>query len=182
MKIKTISRNGWSRILSGREYVSKRTREDFDGILALFYLEKVTEPLIKTMEGEDVVIADDDYYWMQFGPRDDHYWLTVMFDRKREMVQWYFDITFCNELDAPEGPRFTDLYLDLVVLPSGNMVLLDEDELLWAYQQGEFSKEAYEMAYRKAEELKEKIKGRIPELKAFTETCFWDVMREAGWR
>ncbi|MBO5198870.1 MAG: DUF402 domain-containing protein [Lachnospiraceae bacterium] len=181
MKIKTISRDGWNRILSGREYVSTKKREEFDGILALFYLEKVTGPLVKIMEDKQVVLADDDYYWMQFGPRGENYWLTVMFDRKREIVQWYFDITLRNELDAEGGPRFFDLYLDLVVLPSGTNILLDEDELLEAYRAGEFSKEIYDMAYRKVSELQEKLCGRVKELNTFTRKYFFELLEEAGW-
>lgn len=37
-------------------------------------------------------------------------------------------------------PYFDDLYLDVVLLPSGDMYLLDEDELEEAYANGNISK------------------------------------------
>ncbi|HIU67130.1 MAG TPA: DUF402 domain-containing protein [Candidatus Caccomorpha excrementavium] len=182
MKIKTISRKGWPRIISGKEFVSGKTYDDFDGVLALFYMEQVRMPLVKMMGGHTIVIADNDYYWMQFGPRERHYWLTAMYNRKREIVQWYFDITFRNELDSPEGPRFYDLYLDVAVTGEGRYFLLDEDELLAAYRSGEFGKEVYDMAYRTAYDIIRRLSGREEELYRYTESHFRELLLEAGWK
>lgn len=181
MKIKTVSRKGWPRILSGREFISGRGASDFDGILALFYLERVDAPLVKTMGGHPIIIADNDYYWMQFGPRGQNYWLTAMFNRKREIVQWYFDITLKNDLDCREGPKFYDLYLDVVVTRDGRCYMLDEDELLEAYQAGEFGRDVYDMAYRTAYKIIGEVSNHVDELYRFTAEHFKELLKESGW-
>ncbi len=182
MKIKTVTRKGWVRVLSGKEFISHRACDDFDGVMALFYLERVREPLVKWMGGQEVVIADDDYYWMQFGPREKNYWLTVMYNRERRIVQWYFDVTLRNELDSPEGPRFYDLYLDVAVTQEGRYFLLDEDELLAAYRSGEFGRDVYDAAYQTAYDIIRSLSGREDELYRYTEAHFREVLLEAGWR
>lgn len=181
MKVKTVSRTGWPRILSGREFVSKRSDQELDGILALFYLERVSAPLVKTMGGYPVIIADNDYYWMQYGPRGKNFWLTAMLNRKREIVQWYFDITLKNDLDCPEGPKFYDLYLDVAVTAAGKCFLLDEDELLEAFQAGEFDREVYNMAYRTAYNIIRQVSEHMAELTETTRTHFKELIREADW-
>ena len=59
-----------------------------------------------------------------------------MFDDKGQVVQWYIDICKTQGLTDQQVPWFDDLYLDVVVLPSGEVFLLDEDELEEAFGDG----------------------------------------------
>ncbi|SEM83175.1 hypothetical protein SAMN05518847_101916 [Paenibacillus sp. OV219] len=62
--------------------------------------------------------------------------MTTMFDDKNRVVQWYIDICKTQGLTDQQVPWFDDLYLDVVVLPTGEVFLLDEDELEEAVSQG----------------------------------------------
>ena len=70
-----------------------------------------------------------------------------------------------------------DLYLDVVVNPEGEIILLDEDELKEALDRLEISKEDYNMAYNEDNMLMNKLKGNKCELEAFTNK-YLNEMRE----
>jgi predicted RNA-binding protein associated with RNAse of E/G family len=76
-----------------------------------------------------------------------------MFDADSRVVQWYIDISRQNGLDQRSIPWWDDLYLDVVVFTSGEVMLLDEDELEQARQDGEIDQADYELARAEAERL-----------------------------
>jgi len=76
-----------------------------------------------------------------------------MFNNNKEIVQWYFDITKQHGVDNRGIPFFDDLYLDVIVLPSSEILLLDEDELKEALDKEELIKDEYYLAYREAKIL-----------------------------
>lgn len=83
--------------------------------------------------------------------------LTAIYDENSQIVEWYFDIArkIGKENDVPYED---DLYLDVVVTPTGEIILLDEDELQGAYNRLEVNKEEYDMAYNEANQLMKKIR------------------------
>ncbi|WP_142413128.1 DUF402 domain-containing protein [Hathewaya massiliensis] len=130
----------------------------FKGYAAISYFRKVTEPRYAEMNGKKYLILDEGYTWIQYFPKGLNYAVTVMFNTEKEIIQWYFDICKGNEIDSRGIPYFYDLYLDVVLLPQGKIMLLDEDELEEAYNIGDITKEdffmAKELAYRILSELK----------------------------
>jgi predicted RNA-binding protein associated with RNAse of E/G family len=76
-----------------------------------------------------------------------------MVDAKGEVVQWYVDV--CREHGlGPDGvPWWDDLYLDVVVRPTGEVLLLDEDELELALAAGYVTPAEYDLAWREARRL-----------------------------
>ena len=65
-------------------------------------------------------------------------------------------------------PYEDDLYLDVVVTSTGEIILLDEDELQAAYDRLEVNKEDYDMAYKEANQLMKKLENKKDKLEAFT--------------
>lgn len=150
MKRKHSDRADWLRLIK-KEFTLKYIKnEEFDGYVSIIEIEKVREPLIKNMLGREVCVVDDGYIWLQHVPADKHYALTTMYNSRKEIVQWYFDITKQNGVDEKGIPYFDDLYLDVVVLPTSEVLLLDEDELKEALDRNDINDEDYELAYSEA--------------------------------
>ncbi|MFF2755134.1 DUF402 domain-containing protein [Psychrobacillus sp. NPDC058041] len=121
-------RTDWKRIIK-REYVQTYVeKEEFIGTISLLKLTQVTEPLFVQYGEKRLCIVDDGYTWMQHFPTDKNYSLTTMFDENGEIVQWYIDICYQIGIEK-DVPWWDDLFLDVVVLPSGEIIVLDEDEL-----------------------------------------------------
>ena len=124
------------------------------------------------------MIYQDDYHWLQIAMADCHWWLTVMVDSSGEITQYYFDITLENQLLASRDSWFTDIYLDVVMMPDGRLDLLDADELDEALQDGEITAEQHQMAHLWAQELMEELPQQLPKLKVFCEELFTQLKEE----
>lgn len=118
--------------------------------MTLFEMIRVREPLHVKYNANPLCIVDDGYKWVQHFPEHASYVLTSVYDEKDRIVQWYIDICKTQGITETGIPWYDDLYLDIVMLPSGGIYLLDQDELEEAYQQGIVSKEDYEQAWAAA--------------------------------
>lgn len=167
MKRKHSDRADWLRLLKKKFTLKYIRNEEFDGYVSIIEIEKVREPLIKSMLGREVCAVDDGYIWLQHVPVDKHYALTTMYNSKKEIVEWYFDITKQNGIDEKGIPFFDDLYLDVVVLPTSDILLLDEDELKEALDRNDITSEDYELAYKEAEILMNGLAGNKERLIGF---------------
>lgn len=167
LNIKTMTRVEWKRITK-REYVYHNfSEEDFNGAVGLLRLLEVRAPLTVDYDGEKIKIVDRNYKWLQFAFRDKNYWLSVMFDEKDHIVQYYFDITFGNIINSQGTSWFFDLYLDVVVQPDGRVLLLDRDELDEALSNGVINPSQHELACLTANRLMEMLHGGVTSLEAF---------------
>ena len=153
MKRLRADRPNWPRILRRHFSMTAVDAPDFSGYITLIQFEKVREPLLKSFAGTAVCLVDDGYAWLQQFPRQAHHSVTTMFDAQGEVVQWYIDVCLRQGLDADGVPWVEDLYLDIVVMPSGECLLYDEDELEAALAQGEISTADYDLAWREARRI-----------------------------
>ncbi len=112
-------------------------------------------------------IMDDGHEWLEFYDYNSKIKLTAMYDENAQIIEWYFDIArrIGKENDIPYED---DLYLDVVVNPAGEIILLDEDELQAAYDRLEVNKEDYNMAYNHANQLIKKLENNKDKLEEFT--------------
>lgn len=97
--------------------------------------------------------------------------MTIMFDDKWNLLQWYFDIArnICKyDLGVPYSE---DLYLDVVVLPNGIFYILDEEELEEALNKKIISSEEYNGAYIIMNKITQMIKDGFEKLSQFTNFC-----------
>lgn len=94
-------------------------------------------------------IMDNNYKWLEFYDYNSKVKLTAIYDENNKIIEWYFDIA--REIEKENGIPFEDdLYLDVVVTPTGEILLLDEDELKEALNRMEITKEEYKNAYKEA--------------------------------
>ncbi|MCL2593310.1 MAG: DUF402 domain-containing protein [Defluviitaleaceae bacterium] len=70
-----------------------------------------------------------------------------MYDNQGCIIEWYFDITRKNAISETGEPYADDMYLDAVLMPSGKIMIFDEDELLEARDNGNISQEEFNIAY-----------------------------------
>jgi predicted RNA-binding protein associated with RNAse of E/G family len=165
--IKTLSRSNWQRVIKRKYTQTAVSDECFTGQASLIHMEEITAPLVKSYDGVPLTIVDRGYYWMQLAPTEKKYWLTVMLDTAGNIISYYFDITDNNVLCLDGDSYFYDLYLDVVLLPNGNLYLLDEDELLEALRQGVINQEQFDDAYITARMLLDSLPGSALKLQAY---------------
>ncbi|UQZ76999.1 hypothetical protein C2I17_21980 [Niallia circulans] len=80
-----------------------------------------------------------------------------MFNAEGDIVQWYIDI--CLEIGIEKNvPWMDDLFLDIVMLPSNEIYLLDKDELENAYKENSITKHQYNLAWKEANGIIEQLK------------------------
>ncbi len=178
LEVKTITRDNWKRVVSKSFRCAEKTYGDFRCVIGLLTIDEVTAPLKKTMFGNDIVLADKGYRWLQIAPADEPWWLTVMIDPDDRIVQYYYDITDRNILDG-ENSRFYDLYLDVVILPRGNAIILDKDELDTALKDGIITDAQHEAATATAEQLLSEVPPRQDELKEFIMAMYEELVRKS---
>ena len=129
------------------DYQQKRIDEDyFNGYVCYVQINGVQKPLIVNNGITEVCIKDNGYKWLEIYPDKANYAITVMFDDKSNLIEWYFDIA--KQIGIEKGvPYEDDLYLDMVILPDGKKSILDEDELLNALQSGHIQQSDVDLAY-----------------------------------
>jgi len=141
------------------------SEEDFQGEVYLNHFTKIKE---KYCLESGLCIQDTDYKWLEFYDYNSRIRLTAIYNDKNEIVEWYFDIARC--LGKENGvPYEDDLYLDVVLTPDGEVVLLDEDEFQEAFERYEMTQEEFDEAYKVAYDLMKKLDGKVEKVKTFTD-------------
>ena len=175
MYIKYLSRPNWKRVLKREYSFGYRKDENFEGAVSLIHMLKVSEPCIKRHDDFTIKIADDGFYWLQLAPKNKNWWLTVMFNEQEEITQYYFDITQENDVYEDKESSFKDLYLDIVLTPDKRIYVLDEDELIEAYQKKEISEKEMELAYRIKDELTASLPQNEEKLHQYCTKIFYEL-------
>lgn len=148
--------------------------EHFKGDVYLQDFKKVSSPMILP---KGLIFGDTGYKWIEFYNYDSRIRLTAVYDNNLDIVEWYFDIA--REIGKENGvPYEDDMYLDVVLTPEGKVILLDEDEFEDGFNRFEFTKEEYDEAYRIRDELANKIDGKAKELKSFTDTYLYLMLKD----
>lgn len=173
MKIKYADYPNWKEVET-KEYKNKYLKnEKFEGNISLLIAKKVIKKNFKVENGKKIKTFDDNFKWLEIYPEQNkNIALTACFNDKNEIMSWYFDIAKNSYLTEKGIPCIDDLYLDIMMYPSGKIEMLDEDELKQALEEKDITKEDYDLAYKVAEEIIENIEGKTNELTKFTEECF----------
>ena len=100
-----------------------------------------------------------------------------MFDDNNNLIEYYFDIA--REVGILNGiPYEDDLYLDMLIKPDGSYLVLDEEELIGAYNSLDITKEELDMAYNILEKLKEKYVNNFEELIKLTDLIYREFVNK----
>ncbi|MBE6936425.1 MAG: DUF402 domain-containing protein [Ruminococcaceae bacterium] len=147
---------------------AEETDTPWPGAVSLTVIGEMARPMIVPSPKGPITAVGPGFHWLQFAPRDEHWWLTAMYNERRELVQFYFDLTLENHI-LPHGDSWCeDAWLDLVIEPDGTAHLLDEEELAAARDAGAISFAGYEAVRNTAERLRRRYTGRAGELLALT--------------
>ena len=142
------------------------------GDVGLIRYSGVTQPVVKN----SVPVIADGVEWLQLAPRGENWFMTAMFDRG-ELSQYYFDIA--DELFFDEEASFTDLFLDILLIPGSKPVLLDLDELIAARDAGVITPYQAEKALVTAQRLTSFLETYGTELRRFCESYRTKLMSGA---
>lgn len=113
---------------------------------------------------DGLCVMDDGYYIFEVIPKNENYAMRLFLNEKKEPLEYYFDICKNSRIDAvTKVPCYDDLYLDITYL-DGYINILDENELIEAYQDGDVSKEDYEIVYKMKDRLLEEINNKTNEM------------------
>ncbi|MCR2821258.1 DUF402 domain-containing protein [Lederbergia panacisoli] len=156
IKRKYGDRSEWKRVLKRRYIQTFIDTEKFRGYVTLLEIQKVREPLFVKYDEKEVCIVDDGYIWLQHFPIEERHSLTTMFNSKGKIVQWYVDISLQCGIEN-NIPWMDDLFLDLVILPTGEVIIKDADELDEALSKGIIDKIQYNIAWKEANQLNKLI-------------------------
>lgn len=161
-------------IIEIEQKIKSINNEDFIGDIYLNNFKKVVTPY---MLENGVCLQDNNYKWLEFYNYNAKVLLTAMYNQNNEIIEWYFDIA--RSIGKENNiPYEDDLYLDVLVKPNGEIILLDEDELKEAYERLEITKEEYDETYKVANDLIEKVKGNEEKLKQFTDNYLNNMLKE----
>ena len=164
--------NKYSKLKSIKQKSKSIKENDFVGDIYLNNFIEVSEPFILK---KGLCIIDTGYKWLEFYDYNAKVRLSAVYNEKNEIVEWYFDIA--KEIGKENNvPYEDDMYLDVVLTPSGEIILLDEDELQQALEQNEITMQEYDDAHKVAKELIKKINGKAKNVKEFTDKYLREIL------
>lgn len=149
---------GWKRILQHRFYSSYLDTSEFRGYITLYCIDAVTAPRVVEFFHRKTCIFDAGYSMLlQFPADEQHFTVTTNFDASGQILQWYIDICLRTGIGQNDIPWLDDLYLDLVVSPTMEIEVKDADELLAARESGDISPTEFDLAWREANRIIDRI-------------------------
>ena len=164
--------NRYGNVLEIENKIKTINNKDFKGDIYLNNYIKISKPYFLE---NGLCIQDTNYKWLKFYNYSSKVQLTAIYNEKKEIIEWYFDIA--RKIGKENGiPYEDDLYLDVVLGPKGNIILLDEDELKEAFEKNEVTQEEYDEAYRNAYELIERLKGNVGKVLKFTNKYLNEIL------
>ena len=104
-----------------------------------------------------ICVMDNGYYVLEIVPKYENYAMRLFLDDKKKPLEYYFDI--CKNIGLYEDtniPCYDDLYLDITYM-DGIINILDEDELMDAYKNGDISSEDLSLIYDVRDNLLDEI-------------------------
>lgn len=122
-----------------------------------------------------VPVVGEGMCWMTLIPEGKSRSITAKFTKDRHISVWYVDVIDKVFTDEDGVVAFMDKYLDVMFTPSGDVTVVDRDELDAAFHAGELSKEQYEAALTEGEHIVEELCGDI----SVTQKWCHDILKRA---
>lgn len=166
MKRKYADYPNWERVLK-KEYKNKYfENSDFKGNISLLIAIKVKEKLVV---GDNLVIIDDGFKWLEIYPENNkNIAISVCINNKNEILEWYVDIAKNSGLTNQGVPYIDDLYLDVILTPTGEIKIIDQEELQEALNKKIITQNDFDLAYKVANNLINQIQGKQDKIIKFT--------------
>ena len=123
------------------------------GYVSLIEILEINQPLLIKLAEKEFFLYGNGYSELNFLPDNKNWQMYAIYDNNSHIVEWYFDITKINSVDEHGNPFCEDLYLDIVLMPDGQIIILDEDELQESYNNAIISKKELDLAYKTKNQL-----------------------------
>jgi uncharacterized protein len=177
MKRKRLDRNTWTSITSKQYFQHYIEDSEYSGVIALLYVQAVSQPSIWQSAYGEVTVCDTGMKWLQFLPKGEHYLLTAMMNENNKINAVYIDIIGASGVEDDGVVYFDDLYLDLVVYQNGNILIDDRDELIMALKNNIITQQQYELAQRTQNKL---LNGLYTDIHFLNDLClrYLTIMEE----
>jgi predicted RNA-binding protein associated with RNAse of E/G family len=92
-------------------------------------------------------------------PKNENYAMRLFLNEKKEPLEYYFDISKNNGIEKDSlVPSYDDLYLDITYM-DGMIKIIDEDEFLEAYDNGDISEEDYNLVLSVRDKLLDELEN-----------------------
>lgn len=151
-KFRDLKRDDWKRITKKQEVIDDIVTDYFEGKICLLDIKEVEAPLSVDSPIGKTIIADNGYKHLIITPKNQNWWLTVMFNNNDELIESYFDITRINCF-ATDNPYFIDMKLDVCIPNHGEPTIMDESDLKEVLDKGMITQEDYDNAYLTANKI-----------------------------
>lgn len=163
----------YSKILEGN-YQTKRLKFEniIEGIVNYIQFDSSVDPsYVNNKIFSNLCIKNNSYFWFELFPKKDNYVMTIMFDDKHKVIQWYIDISkeVCIDTNVPFQK---DLYLDIVITPDGKKYILDIDELNYAFSNDDITIEEYNFAFKTLKRVEKMYADDFKKLKELTKKIY----------
>ena len=149
----------------------------FEGTISLMTILEVSQPVVITYPTYKITILDKNYQWLQFAPKNENWWLTVLYDERNNLIESYFDITKENFFEDEANPTFIDMRLDVIISEARGTRILDEDELKEALIEKNITKEEYDLAFNLAKSIIQGYNRNKAKYYAFVD-CFYHKLQK----
>ena len=117
-------------------------------------IKEIKNPFVLTT---GLCLIDSGYYIVEILPKNENYSIRIFFDNNKKLLQYYIDISLENGLDEETKiPYYDDLFLDIIITDE-QINVVDEDELMDAYNKKIISMEEVNLAYNVKDELLKQI-------------------------
>lgn len=124
-------------------------------------------PMVVDIKGKETCIRDSGFEYIQIYPDKEKYVITVIFNEKGKLVEWYFDMA--KEVGVENGiPYEDDLFLDMLIMPNGEKIVIDEEELKEARRVGQITDADVRLARRTLKKVDKLYAQDLPHLVELT--------------
>ncbi len=113
--------------------------------------------------------------WLTLIPDGKSRSITAKFTKDRCVSVWYVDVIEEVKIEDDGVVAFMDKYLDVMFTPSGDVCVVDKDELDAAFHAGELTEEQYEAALSEGDKI---VKELCADIGATEKWCY-DILQEA---
>ena len=122
-----------------------------------YCVKKIIKVEVPFILSTGLCLIDNGYYILEIIPKKEHYCIRVFFDSKKNLLEYYIDISRENGMDnETKIPYYDDLYTDITIT-NGVIEILDETELEEALHNNDISYEDYLLACDTKDKLIEEI-------------------------
>lgn len=143
-----------------REALKYQIKLFLDEVDYYICVKKLIDVSEKFIIRDGLCVMDNGYYIFEVVPKYENYAMRLFLDNNKKALEYYFDISKNNHLDETTNiPCYDDLYLDITYL-DGDINILDEDELIEAYNSKDITKEDLDLVYKIKDKLLYEINNK----------------------